>query len=74
MKPMEALSTMAYISDRTWEGTIYTISDIRYPDYNGKRILVKIKVLMMKFNNIVISSCFVFNIHNTAQIRAGMLS
>ena len=42
MKPMEALSTMAYISDRTWEGTIYTISDIRYPDYNGKRVMVQI--------------------------------
>ena len=40
--PMEVLSRMTYTSDRTWEGTIYTISDIRYPDYNGKRILVKI--------------------------------
>jgi hypothetical protein len=42
MNLMEILSKMTYTSDRVWEGTVYTISDIRYPDYNGKKIIVKI--------------------------------
>ena len=42
MNLMEILSKMTYTSERTWEGTIYTISDIRYPDYNDKKIIVKI--------------------------------
>jgi len=43
MKPEEALQKMCYTSDRTWEGTIYTISDARYPEYNGKKIIVKLE-------------------------------
>lgn len=34
-----ALVKMCYISDRTFNGTIYTISDYRYPEYNGLKIL-----------------------------------
>ena len=42
MNLMEILSKMTYTYDRIWEGTIYTISDIRFPEYNGKKIIVKI--------------------------------
>jgi hypothetical protein len=38
----EAIHKMAHISERKWEGTIYTISDIRYPQYNNKKIIHKI--------------------------------
>lgn len=43
MSAQKALETMCYTSERNWEGTIYTISDARYPEYNGKRISVVLK-------------------------------
>jgi hypothetical protein len=36
----EALQTMCYTSERNWEGDVYTISDRRFPEYNGRKILV----------------------------------
>ena len=42
LEPMEAdkaLSIMCHTYDRKWQGVIYTIEDIRYPDFNGKQIL-----------------------------------
>uniref|UniRef100_A0A6M3XMM5 Uncharacterized protein n=1 Tax=viral metagenome TaxID=1070528 RepID=A0A6M3XMM5_9ZZZZ len=42
MEPKQALETMCYISSRTWDGTVYTISDIRFPEYNGKQVLVSL--------------------------------
>jgi hypothetical protein len=43
MSPKEALENMTYTSEREWEGTIYTISDIRFPEYNGKKIMGELK-------------------------------
>ena len=43
MKPIEALNTMAHTSQRDYNGTIYTIEDIRFPDYNGKQILITLE-------------------------------
>ena len=40
MEPMTALNTMCHTSQRDNYGTVYTIEDIRYPDYNGKQILI----------------------------------
>jgi len=34
----DALESMCHTSERDWHGTTYTIADIRYPAYNGKRI------------------------------------
>jgi hypothetical protein len=42
MSPQDALNKMTYTSQRGWEGTVYTISDQRFPEYNGKKILVKL--------------------------------
>ena len=41
--PKEALATMCYTSDRTYKGIVYTISDIRYPEYNGLQILMTLQ-------------------------------
>jgi len=41
--PAEALKIMCYTSDRKFEGTVYTISDIRFPEYNGRQILVALE-------------------------------
>lgn len=43
INPKIALATMCYTSDRKYEGTVYTISDMRFPDYNGKQILVTLE-------------------------------
>jgi len=40
MEPKKALETMCYTSERKWAGTIYTISDIRFPEYNGRQIII----------------------------------
>ena len=43
MDPREALDTMCYTSERTFDGTVYTISDIRFPEYNGRQIIVTLQ-------------------------------
>ena len=40
MEPKQALKELCYTSERNWDGTIYTISDCRFPEYNGKQIIV----------------------------------
>ena len=40
MKPQEALELMCHTSQRMNGGTVYTISDQRYPEYNGREIFV----------------------------------
>ena len=43
MKAIDALNKMCHTSKREWDETIYTISDQRYPNYNGKKISVKLE-------------------------------
>ena len=43
LDPKKAIDEMAHTSERTWEGTIYTIADIRHPDYNGKKVRAVLK-------------------------------
>ena len=40
MKPEKALEIMCHVSDRMNGGVVYTISDQRYPEYNGRQIFV----------------------------------
>ena len=40
LTPEKALETMCHVSNRQNGGTVYTISDKRYPDYNGREIFV----------------------------------
>jgi len=42
MTPYEALQKICYTSERTFTGTIYTLADIRYPEYSGRQIKVEI--------------------------------
>lgn len=37
-----ALNTYCYTSERTWEGTVYTISDTRCPELNGRHIIARL--------------------------------
>ncbi len=41
MDPKQALEKMCHTSTRDCDGDIYTIADLRYPDYNGKQIRVQ---------------------------------
>lgn len=43
MTPYEALQKICYTSERICSGTIYTLSDIRYPEYMGRKILVELQ-------------------------------
>jgi hypothetical protein len=38
--PEEALKDICHISERTFNTTIYTFRDIRYPEYNGSQVEV----------------------------------
>jgi len=38
-EPQDALEHMCHMSKSTWVGTVYTIADDRFPDYNGRKIL-----------------------------------
>lgn len=38
MDPKLALEKMCHTSCRFFEGLVYTISDQRYPEYNGRKI------------------------------------
>ena len=40
VEPKEALELMCHTSTRQNGGTVYTISDQRYPEYNGRQIFV----------------------------------
>jgi hypothetical protein len=42
ISPEEALQKMTHTSERKFDGTIYTISDQRHPEYNGKKIKVSL--------------------------------
>ena len=39
LDPEYALEKMCYTSRRIFEGVVYTISDQRYPEYNGREIV-----------------------------------
>ena len=43
MNPQEALNKLCYTSQRYYSGTLYTISDCRFPEYDGKNILVTLE-------------------------------
>ena len=43
MDAQTALRDLCYTSERTWEGDIYTISDFRHPEYNGRQIMVTLE-------------------------------
>ena len=42
IEPKEAINTMCHTSERNYYGTIYTISDIRFPEYEGFKIQSKL--------------------------------
>ena len=42
MKASEALNQMYHTYQRLFDETIYTIEDIRFPEYNGKQISRKL--------------------------------
>lgn len=42
MEAKQALESYAYTSDREWRGTVYTISDIRAGELNGRRVLAEL--------------------------------
>ena len=35
----EALQDICHKSERKWDGTLYTFSDVRYPEYNGCQVI-----------------------------------
>ena len=37
--PFNALMLACHVSDRTFDGTIYTIADSRFPELNGRRVI-----------------------------------
>ena len=39
LDPFSALSMACHVSDRVFEGTIYTIADSRFPELNGRRVI-----------------------------------
>ena len=42
MKASEALNLMCHTYERLFDETIYTIEDIRFPEYNGRQISRKL--------------------------------
>ncbi len=43
MTAEKAINTICNTSERTWEGTIYTFADQRFPDYMGKQVIVTLE-------------------------------
>lgn len=40
--PAVVIERVCHISERTWEGTVYTLADERFPYLNGRRIIVRL--------------------------------
>jgi len=44
MSPLETLNKVCHTSQRTARGHTYTLSDLRFPELNGKKIIAELKL------------------------------